>query len=154
MIQEIIKPSGELKVVLTDKYGEIKQKFIVPNLVVSAGRAHIAARMADAGGEVAMSHMAVGTSASAPVATNTTCNTELHRVALQGAEGVVSAGSNSIVYTAIFPPSSSSAGALVEAGIFNAGTNGSMLCHTVFSVVNKGEDDSVTITWTVTIDPS
>jgi hypothetical protein len=25
-----------------------------------------------------------------------------------------------------------------------------MLCHTVFSVINKGTSDSLTITWTVT----
>ena len=34
---------------------------------------------------------------------------------------------------------------------FDAATGGDMLARTVFSVVNKGADDSMTITWTVTV---
>jgi hypothetical protein len=42
-------------------------------------------------------------------------------------------------------------GALQEAGIFNASTAGTMLSHVVFSVINKGAADTLTITWTVTV---
>ena len=42
-------------------------------------------------------------------------------------------------------------GAITEAGIFDAASAGDMLARTVFSVVNKGADDSMTITWTVTV---
>ena len=45
----------------------------------------------------------------------------------------------------------SGTGAITEAGIFNASSSGTMLCRTVFSVVNKGASDSMTITWTVTV---
>ena len=40
---------------------------------------------------------------------------------------------------------------LTEAGIFNAASGGTMLCRTVFAVVNKQADDTMTVTWTVTI---
>jgi len=42
-------------------------------------------------------------------------------------------------------------GSITEAGIFNASSSGTLLCRTVFSVVNKGASDSMTITWTVTV---
>jgi hypothetical protein len=40
---------------------------------------------------------------------------------------------------------------VTEAGIFNALTGGDMLCRTVFPVVNKGADDTMSVTWTVTL---
>ena len=42
-------------------------------------------------------------------------------------------------------------GAITEAGLFNAASGGDMLCRTTFSVVNKGSQDSMTITWEVTV---
>jgi hypothetical protein len=42
-------------------------------------------------------------------------------------------------------------GAVTEAGLFNAATGGDMLCRTVFSVVNKAADDTMAITWTITL---
>jgi hypothetical protein len=48
-------------------------------------------------------------------------------------------------------PAGTGTGAITEAGILNAGTAGTMLCRTVFSVVNKDAGDTLSITWTVTI---
>jgi hypothetical protein len=42
-------------------------------------------------------------------------------------------------------------GAVTEAGIFNAGVAGTMLCHTTFPVVNKEAGDSIAITWAITV---
>ena len=74
--------------------------------------------------------------------------TESARVALTGGQGAPS--TNTIVYTATFAAGTGT-GALTEAGVLNASSSGTMLCRTVFSAVNKGADDSVTITWTITI---
>jgi hypothetical protein len=41
--------------------------------------------------------------------------------------------------------------AITEAGIFDAETGGSMLCRTVFPVVTKMAADTITITWTISI---
>ena len=57
---------------------------------------------------------------------------------------------NEIAYVASFGAGEGT-GAITEAGLFNAVTGGTMLCRTVFSVVNKGASDSMTITWTVTV---
>jgi hypothetical protein len=40
---------------------------------------------------------------------------------------------------------------VVEAAIFNAASAGTMLCRTTFAVVNKGANDGMSITWTITV---
>ena len=57
---------------------------------------------------------------------------------------------NTITYVATFGAGDGT-GAVTEAGLFNASSGGSLLCRTVFSVVNKSSTDSMTITWVVTI---
>ena len=44
--------------------------------------------------------------------------------------------------------------AVTEAGVFNASSSGTMLCRTVFPVVNKGADDTMSVTWTITLTAS
>lgn len=117
----------------------------IPNLITTVGLNYIADRM-EGTGETVMSHMAVGTDNTAAALGDTTLNTENGRVALSST--VVTA--DEIVYTATFPAGTAT-GALVEAGILNAASSGSLLARTVFSAINKGASDSVTITWTITI---
>jgi len=148
MISETLKPTGELKIVVTDKNGKVKEERTEKNLVVTTGLVYIAARMTDTNSPTDMSHMAVGTDNTAAAAGNTALGSEVARVALTGGEGAPS--TNTIVYTASFPAGTGT-GALTEAAVLNASSSGTMLCRTVFSTVNKGSDDSVTITWTVTI---
>ena len=57
---------------------------------------------------------------------------------------------NEVAYVATFGAGTGT-GAITEAGILNAASSGTLLCRTVFSVVNKGSADSMTITWTVTV---
>ena len=139
------KVTGMVNVVVRDDAGKIKQEFTVPNLVVDTGLDFIASRMKGTT-DAAMSHMAVGTSNTAANAANTTLGTELARQVL--ASTVVT--DNSIAYVATFAAGTGT-GALTEAGLFNASSSGTMLCRTVFSVINKGAADSMTVTWTVTI---
>ena len=57
---------------------------------------------------------------------------------------------NAVEYVATFAAGEGT-GAVHEAGVFNASSSGTMLCRTVFDVINKGASDSMTITWTVTV---
>jgi len=144
--EEMLKMTGELRLTLTDEHGEVKQDIVVKNLVTTVGKGVIADRMKAAPAIAAMTHMAVGTNNTAAAAGDTTLGTELARVALTstGVAGAV------ITYIGTFGPGVGT-GALVEAGILNAGSGGSLLARTVFSVINKAAGDSLTITWTVTI---
>lgn len=144
MIQDELKVIGDVSVKLFDKDGNIKDERTIKNLVVTVGKQFIASRMT--GTTTTMSHMAIGSSATAAAAGNTTLGTELGRVALSGAttSGTV------VTYNASFPAGTGT-GAVVEAGIFNAASAGTMLCRTTFAVVNKGAEDSMSITWQVTV---
>jgi len=140
MINDGLKLKGKLAIALN---GEVVQE--VDNLVVTAGKGYVASRMKDATA-TAMSHMAIGSGSTAAAAGNTALGSELGRVSLSS-----TSVSNAIVtYTATFAAGTGT-GAVTEAALLNASSSGTMLCRTVFSVVNKGSADSMTITWTVTV---
>ena len=142
-INDQLKMKGSLQVRLND---EVVRE--VDNLVVTAGKGYVASRMkSDAsGGSAIMSHMGIGSGSTSAAAGDTALGSQLGRVALTstGISGAV------LTYTASFAAGTGT-GAVTEAGLFNASSSGTMLCRTVFSVVNKGSSDSMTITWTVTV---
>jgi len=100
-----------------------------------------------------MSHMAIGTDTN-PIGThpvvagNTTLVTELDRNTLTTDGGI--ATSTAIKYECTWAATDGT-GAITEAGIFNASTAGDMFARTKFAVVNKGADDTMSITWTITV---
>ena len=139
-IDEQLQLKGHVQIHLN---GELVQD--IDNIVVTAGKGFVASRMEGTSAGV-MSHMAVGTSTTAAAAGQTALVSESARVALAS----TSVSSAVVTYTATFPAGTGTA-ALTEAGILNASSGGTMLCRTVFSVVNKGSADAMTITWTVTV---
>lgn len=149
MLKDSFNMTGELDIVVTGSDGQVKEQKTVPNLVVTVGKYFVASRMTGSASAV-MSHMAIGSSNTAAAAGDTTLGTELGlgRVALTTAGGVATNGV--VEYVASFPAGAGTGG-VQEAGIFNASTAGTMLCRTTFPIVNKGADDSITITWRVTV---
>lgn len=144
MIQDNLKVTGAVSVKLFDKNGNLKEEQQIKNLVVTTGKNFIAARMV--GTPTEMSHMAIGATSTGALAADTALGSELGRVALtsDSSSGAV------VTYVATFPAGTGT-GAVVEAGVFNASSSGTMLCRTTFSVVNKGADDAMTITWQITV---
>lgn len=145
MINEFLKATGKLTLTLKDSNNNVKQELNVPNLVVTVGKNLIADRLIGTSSAV-MSHMAVGTSNTNLAAANTDLASQLgNRVSL-----TASRTNNVITYSCTFGEGVST-GALVEAGIFNASTAGTLLCRTTFPVINKEATDTLTINWNVTI---
>ena len=144
MINDTIKVTGELKITVTKPDGNVHET-VVPNIVVTDGKEYIASRMKDASA-TAMSHMAIGTGSTAAAAGDAALGTEAGRVALTS----TTVTSNAVAYVATFGAGTGT-GAITEAGIFNASSSGTLLCRTVFSVINKGAADTLGITWTVTV---
>ena len=144
---ETLKASGALRVVLTDANGNVKEDVQLKNLVVNTGLNYIVSRMKDTTA-TAMSHMELGTGTTAANAADTALGTAISgsRTALTS----TTVSSNTITYVASFAAGTGT-GAVTEAGIFNASSAGTMLCRTVFPVVNKQSGDSMTVTWTVTV---
>ncbi len=145
MLHDTIKMTGDLKIVLTDENGQIKHEQEVKNLVVTVGKNFIASRMKDTT-DTAMSHMAIGSGSTAADVSDTALGTQLGRVSLTS----TTVTNNNVAYVATFPAGTGT-GAVTEAGLFNASSGGTMLCRTVFSVINKGAADTLGITWTVTV---
>ncbi len=144
MFNEQLKVTGDVVVEITGPDGLVKDRREIKNLVVTAGKTFIAARMV--GTPTAMSHMAVGAGTTAAAAGDTALGSELGRVALASATSTGAV----ITYTATFPAGTAT-GAVTEAGTLNAASGGTLLCRTVFSVVNKGVDDAMSITWAITV---
>lgn len=144
MVKDQITITGAVQILVLGPDGATKDSRSIKNLVVTTGKEFIAARMV--GTPTAMSHMAIGSGSTAAAAGDTALGSELGRSALASA----GASGTAVAYVANFPPGAGT-GAVVEAGIFNAAASGTMLCRTVFPVVNKGVDDSMSITWTVTV---
>lgn len=143
---DFLTAKGTLGIVLTDQNGNLKQELNVTNLVVDTGLDYIASRMKDATA-TAMTHMAIGSGTNDPAPGNTALQTSLGRVALTS----TTVTGNSVTYIASFAAGTGT-GAVTEAGIFNAVSAGTMLCRTEFAVINKAAGDSMTITWTVTVE--
>jgi hypothetical protein len=149
MITENLKLSGQLNIVLKDKAGNIKDEREVKNLVVTTGLAFIASRMVGTAKNV-MSHMALGSSTTAAAAGQTDLVSVLGSREVLDSTTISGTNDEKVVFVSSFEAGDGT-GAVTEAGIFNAASSGDMLCRTVFSVVNKSADDTMSITWTVTI---
>jgi len=149
MINEGLKLRGDVALVLRDKDGNIKEQREEKNLVVSAGLNFNTSRMKD-GTATVMSHMAVGSDSTTPAAGDTDLGSILgSREALDS----TTVTDNTITYVSSFEAGDGT-GSIVEAGIFNASTAGTMLCRVVFGTITKAADDTLQITWTITLTAS
>ena len=140
MINDGLKMTGAVAIALN---GEVVQE--IPNLVVTAGKNFVASRM-KVTTKAAMTHMAIGTNNTTAAVGQTALSAEVARGALTS----TTVSNNTIAYVETFAAGTGT-GAIVEAGVFNASSGGTMLCRTVFAVVNKGSADAMTITWTITV---
>jgi len=145
MINDTLPVVGKLSLVLRDEYGNIKQQIDKDNLVVTVGKNFLANAVL-ASSSSPFTHMAIGTNGTAATLADTTLGTEIARSAF-----TTSSRTNNVVTLSTTYGAGTGTGALQEAGIFNASSAGTLLSHVVFSVINKGSADSLSITWTITV---
>lgn len=144
------KLHGGMTAVLTKENGEVVvvQK---DNIIVNVGFDMIANALGNSASRPAcIGWIAVGTNTNPTAAGDTALGTELTRVA---ATFNHTPGTKTFTMAATFG-AGVGVGALTEAGVFNSATAGaanSMLDHVAFSVINKGQNDTLTITFTFTM---
>jgi hypothetical protein len=143
-----VRAKGRVHICLKAPDGRIKEEETVDNLVVTAGRQHIADQMADQGA-AAMSHMAIGTGTTAAANTDTALETELDRNVLTSKTQGAGSDAHKVTFVADWAAGDGT-GAITEAGIFNSASAGDMLCRSVFAVKNKAAGDTLTLTWILT----
>lgn len=142
-MKEGMSVTGKLTFKFTnEKTGEVRE-FHETNRVVSLGKEWIAARFDDVGIPQKMTHMAIGDPVAPTDVDRTDLEQELDRNALQSTSVV----GNQVVYMASWP-AGDAIGDITEAGIFNGSI---MLCRSVFGTKSKAAGDSLSITWTLTI---
>lgn len=115
------------------------------NLIVQVGKNYLANAVLSSATSP-FTHMAVGTGTTAAALSDTALTSELARQAFTTASVTTNVATIVTTYAA-----GTATGAITEAGIFNASSSGTLLSHVVFSAINKGAADSLTITWTITV---
>ena len=122
----------------------------IKNLVVTEGLEWVADRMQQDTGSAVMGWMTIGTGTTAAAVGDTTCETQAAHQALTTSGGVVAGAV--ITFASTFAAGTGT-GAITEACITNNVTvdTGDMLARTVFSVINKGALDTMTISWAITV---
>lgn len=140
---------GKLNILITGSDGAVKTDVTVDNLVVNAGLAFIISRMVGTSKAV-MSHMGVGSGTTAAAAADTALQNPLGSRKALDSTTITGSNNEKVTYVTTFAAGEGT-GAVTEAGIFNASSSGDMLCRTVFAVVNKAIDDTMVITWTITL---
>lgn len=160
-INDVVNFSGNVVIQVINKHGNINRIINVPNLIVSVGKKYIAGRMVPATPFDAvdynsfkspvscLTHMAIGSSNEKP---------KLSDVGLGDFKQIAELSSltctdNVVTATAVFGASESNAFVLAEAGLFNYvdGEVDIMLCRTTFTNVVKNPEDSLNITWSITV---
>jgi hypothetical protein len=115
------------------------------NLIVNTGKNFLANAVINSSTSP-FTYMAIGTSSTAAAVGDTSLGSELVRQAFTSS----SVASNVVTLVTTYAAGTGT-GALTEAGIFNASSSGTLLSRIVFSAINKGSADSLTITWTITV---
>lgn len=143
---ESLKLHGAMTAVLTKADGsvEVRQK---NNMIVNVGFDFIADAIGKAEGRPnVMNTIAVGTGTTAVAATQSQLVSQLAQKAATYAH---TTQTKVFTFVTTFNPGEAT-GAITEAGVFN-GDKGIMLDRVTFSVINKGNDDTLKVTFTFTL---
>jgi len=142
--QDSIGVTGGLDIKLFDERGVLKVHQRTHNTVTAVGKAYIADRLG-LQAQALMSNMAVGTGTPS----STALGTEVSRGVFQSQ---TSSGAT-WTYVGSWDIEDNFSATLTEAGVFNADSRlgGTMLCSASFAGIVKAVNDSLVITWVITI---
>lgn len=128
--------------------GSLKHEVHGHNVITENGLDYLASFLysaAAAASTFTMRYVAIGTDSTAEAASNTALGTELARHT-----GVVSYVSDAIYKVTATFAAGTGTGAIVEYGLFNSNTGGTMLNRDTESVINKGSGDTLVVTTEIT----
>ena len=147
--QPFLKVKGRWFITLYGPDGEIKEYREGNNVVTTVGKEFLASFLksaALAASTFTMKYVAIGSDSTAEAAGNTTLGSELSRHT-----GTVSYVSNQIYRVTATFATGSGTGSVVEYGLFSSNTAGTMFARDTEAVVNKGSNDTLTVTSEFTI---
>lgn len=137
------------KIELTGPDGKLKDVREGSNVICTNGKEFLASFLNSAvaaPSTFTMRYIAIGTDATAEAASNTALGTEVARHT-----GTVSYLSNQIYQVKATFATGSGTGAIVEYGLFSSSSAGTMLARDTEAAINKGANDTLTVTAQITI---
>ena len=141
-----IRYEDNVEIILRGPNGEIKERREGHNLLTTVGKEKLIERgiMASPATE-GPKYIGIGSNSTAALVGDTALGTQLARkeATTRSVSGAV--GTLKKVFAA-----GEGTGEVKEAGTFSAEASGSLYSHIVFSVINKGAEDSLEIVWTLT----
>lgn len=151
--EQFLQLHGRLDVMLYDEHGNLKDERHFDNLIVDTGFEGVAYRIAPHDGTAAndpWNYIAIGTGTAAPAADDTAlAGAELAR--LQDATATYTTTSGKQLQLQVSFGPGVGTGNVAESGLFNAASGGNMLARQTFTEITKGESDTLTVTWTITL---
>jgi len=144
MLNETIPLKGRLQISLN---GAVVRE--IDNLVVDTGAGWVAERIGGQNATQSITNMGIGTGTAVAAAGDTGITTAQTQAL---ATTTVDGAAKTVVFSATFPGAGAgNSAAVTEAGLLTGDATPILVARTVFNVVNKDEDDEMTITWTITI---
>ena len=141
----IINPQANMRLELRDEFGNLKDVREVHNTVTSAGKYGLMDQLLGSPSLTKVGWMELGTG---------TGGTTLLNAYISGSRTAFTSltRSNAIVTMVTTFAAGIGTGAITEAGTFDVVTQNTanMWMYSTFSVINKGANDSLAITWTLT----
>ena len=129
--------------------GEIIAEREFPNTIMNTGKAVITGLMLTDVGGTAFDYLAIGTSATAPSATNTALFGEMYRVASTGSQQTTTTTDDTARLTTSFAITGSVT--LKEVGVFNSASGGTMLARTTYSDIAVQNEDTLNVSYDVVL---
>ena len=149
MYQKAFNLSGKWTLELTGPDGNVKQRVVGSNVICTNGKEFLASFLksaALAASTFTVKYIAIGTDSTAEAAAQTALCTESARHT-----GTVSYISNQIYQVKATFGTGLGTGAIVEYGLFSSSSAGTMLARDTEAVINKGANDTLTVTAQITI---
>lgn len=148
MFDSVVKVSGYWDMKLHGPNGELKDHVAGKNVVTSAGKemlANFLSSAAAAASTFTTRYLAVGTGSTTETAADTALAVETARVS-----GIVSSPSASVYVVVGTVPAGTATGTIVEYGLLNSASAGTMLARKTASAISKGALDTLTVTARIT----
>lgn len=150
---DLYSPKGGVLIQLHDaKTGKLKYEEFNQNMIVDTGKTSLASALTGvtANNQGIITYCAVGTGTTAPTESDTDLETELFRKLVS-----VRSSSGNVATFQTFYTTSEANGTLGEAGLFGDDASGTADSGTMFARVlisrTKTSNDTLTLTWTITI---
>lgn len=147
--ENIIRLYGQYHVQLFGDDGKLKQEIIGPNVVCTNGKEFLASFLysaALAASTFTCKYIAIGSDATAEAAANTALGVELSRHT-----GTVSYISNQMFSIKATFATGSGVGTVYEYGCLSSNSGGTLLSRSTKALVTKGANDTLTVTFRLTI---